>query len=138
MDKKIIIRTFLVGVALSLPLVLISIFGDVICGGDWGLFSPCAWFVFGLFWWLYLFMLTAGFFYLLFLFRKPKFYRAVIIMGLSSFTLFIIGFWGLSIEFGDSEIIFPIISFIFFVLVYPIVHLGYYWLFNSFLTRFEK
>ena len=133
--KKIIYRTFLIGIILALPTLLTTVFSDQICD-SYSFFSPCAWTSAVLLICGYIFLWIGSEIYLIILYRRPKLYRAFMIVGLSIFTLFVLLLFLSSIKLSIDDITIPVI--IFLAVIYPLIHLIYYWLFNSFLPRFAK
>lgn len=133
--NKIITRTFLVGVILALPIILTTVFSNQICD-SYSLFSPCAWIASALLMWGLLLLWIGSEIYLILFYRKPKFYRSLIIVGLSTFTLLSLLLFFETFGPDIEDITIPAI--IFFSVIYPLVNIFYYWLFNSFLPRFTK
>ncbi len=129
---NIVLKTFLVGFILAI-LIIISpvIFGR--CDESF-LLSPCAWIQAVIFMYMIFIFYAVGELYLLHLYRKPKFYRSFLNILLSNLTFFTIFLFS---GFLDIEnITYP--APIFFIFIYPTTHLAYYWLFNSFLPKFNK
>lgn len=134
MNLRIVRQSFLVGIILALPTLLSTIFSKQVCE-SYSLFSPCAWAAGLILLITMLVLYSLGIFYMIVLYSKPKLYRSFLIVGLSNFTLFVI-YATYSTSSNANDITLPIS--IFFIILYPSVHLAYYWLFNSLLPHLKN
>jgi len=126
--KIIIFKTIVVGLVLSLPEILASIIYKP-CEESF-LLSPCAWVQGWIFLFVSLILYILSIVYMLHLYSKPKFYRALLIVVLSNFTLFVIY---MSADFFES-----LRTIIFLQVIYPTAHLIYYFLFSVLVPKIES
>ena len=85
---------------------------------------------------IYMLLYPLGIAYMLYVFRKPKFYRSVFIVLLANMTLYTIWHVISTLDvINDMNLLW--FALLFFILLYPAAHLIFDFLFNSVLPSFH-
>lgn len=131
--SNLVLKSFIVGLFLCLPLLVLLFLPR--CEESF-LLGGCEWASAAIIWNLQIIFYLVSIVLFFLIFKRPKIYRAIFTVICANLSLFVIYLFNPEVLFSENMAALGV--FIIFAVLFPCIHLFYYFLFNSLAPSLTK